>query len=581
MSLLRPSASLAAAGTVVLWASAFPAISVAVPQLGPVGLAVARLVVASAALAVAAPFLGVRRPRSRDLPLIAGCGLAGMTAYQLLLNTGERVVPAGTASLLVATAPVYASLLAAGFLGERLGRRWWAGSGVALAGTAIIAVSRGLGFGAAALVVLAAAVVQGIFHTAQKPLLARYTGFEVTVYAMWAGTLFILPWAGSLLRALPHAGGPALASAVFLGVAPSAAGFVLWAYALSRMDVGRVTLSLYLVPAAAIVISLAWLAQIPGPVELAGGAVALCGVILASTGRRRSPGPCPPEGWSGRSRLGGRQRAGYRSGTSRDSRARVTTRALISRRLVVVSPATRSAEDDGMYDPPALQASGLTKKFGGRMVIDNVSLTIPRGGAFGLAGPEGAGKTTLIRLLLGLTPANSGSVRVLGISVPAQRGLALAKVGAIVGAPRFHRYLTGRENLQVLAAARDPGADGRIEPSLARVGLRDRAGDRVASYPAALRQRLAVAACLLGDPELLILDEPAHGLDPAGVAQFRQLLRSFTDEGRTVVLSTRRLDEAARTCAAAAVLGHGRIVAQGPIGQIAGAPVASAVGRAA
>ena len=322
MSLLRPSASLAAAGTVVLWASAFPAISVAVPRLGPVGLSVARLAVASVALAVAALFVGVRRPRSRDLPLIAACGLAGMTGYQLLLNTGERVVPAGTASLLVATAPVYASLLAAGFLGERLGRRWWAGSGVALAGTAVIAVSHGLGFGAAALIVLAAAVVQGIFHTAQKPLLARYTGFEVTVYAMWAGTLFILPWAGSLLRAVPQAGGPALASAVFLGVGPSAIGFVLWAYAMSRMDVGRATLSLYLVPAAAIVISLAWLTQIPGPVELAGGAVALCGVILAS----RRPVPCPTGGWSRRSRLGGRQRGRYRSGTSRDSRARVTTR---------------------------------------------------------------------------------------------------------------------------------------------------------------------------------------------------------------------------------------------------------------
>jgi drug/metabolite transporter (DMT)-like permease len=293
MSLLRPSASLAAAGTVVLWASAFPAISVAVPQLGPVGLSVARLAVASVALAVAAPFMGVRRPRSRDLPLIAACGLAGMTGYQLLLNTGERVVPAGTASLLVATAPVYASLLAAGFLGERLGRRWWAGSGVALAGTAIIATSHGLGFGAAALFVLAAAIAQGIFHTAQKPLLARYSGFEVTVYAMWAGTLFVLPWAGSLLRALPHAGGPALASAVFLGVAPSALGFVLWAYAMSGMDVGRVTLSLYLVPAAAIVISLAWLAQVPGPAELAGGAVALGGVILASKRRTGRPGPQP------------------------------------------------------------------------------------------------------------------------------------------------------------------------------------------------------------------------------------------------------------------------------------------------
>ena len=304
---MRGSANLAAAGTVLLWASAFPAIAVAVPRLGPAGLAVARLAVASAALAVAAPLLGVRRPRARDLPLIALCGLAGMTGYQLLLNAGERVVPAGTASLLVATAPVYASVAAAAFLGERAGGRRWAGSAVALAGTAVIAASHGLGFGASALIVLAAAVLQAIFHTAQKPLLARYTGFEVTAYAMWAGTVFILPWTGSLLRALPHASGAAIASAVFhtaqkpllarytgfevtayamwagtvfilpwtgsliralphaggaaigaavfLGLAPSAAGFAAWAYAMARMDVGRATVSLYLVPAAAIVIS--------------------------------------------------------------------------------------------------------------------------------------------------------------------------------------------------------------------------------------------------------------------------------------------------------------------------------------
>jgi drug/metabolite transporter (DMT)-like permease len=280
-------ARLAAAGTVLLWASAFPAIAVAVRGLGPAGLAVARLVVASAALAAAAPFLGVRRPRPRDLPLIALCGLAGMTGYQLLLNAGERVVPAGTASLLVATAPVYASLLAAAFLGERLGRRWWAGSAVALAGTAAIAASHGLGFGGSALVVLAAAVLQGIYHTASKPLLARYTGFEVTAYAMWAGTAFILPWAGSLVRALPTAGSPTIGAAVFLGVAPSALGFVLWAYAMARMPVGRITTSLYLVPAAAIVISLAWLGQVPRPAELGGGAVALAGVVLAGSGPRR------------------------------------------------------------------------------------------------------------------------------------------------------------------------------------------------------------------------------------------------------------------------------------------------------
>jgi drug/metabolite transporter (DMT)-like permease len=276
------SATLAAAGTVLLWASAFPAITVAVRGLGPAGLAVARLTVASAVLALAAPLIGVRRPRLADLPLIALCGLAGMTGYQLLLNAGERVVPAGTASLLVATAPVYASLLAVAFLGERSTARRWAGSAVALAGTALIAASHGLGFGASALIVLAAAVLQGVFHTAQKPLLARYTGFAVTAYAMWAGTVFILPWTGSLVRTLPHAGGAAVGSAVFLGVAPSAAGFVLWAYAMARMDVGRVTVSLYLVPAAAIGISVVWLGELPGPVELIGGAIALAGVVVAS-----------------------------------------------------------------------------------------------------------------------------------------------------------------------------------------------------------------------------------------------------------------------------------------------------------
>ena len=315
---------LAAAGTVLLWASAFPAITVAVRGLGPAGLAVARLAVASAALALAAPLMGVRRPKLGDLPLIALCGLAGMTGYQLLLNAGERVVPAGTASLLVATAPVYSSLLAVAFLGERSsGRhrvnRHWAGSVVALAGTALIAVSHGLGFGASALIVLAAAVLQAIFHTAQKPLLARYTGFEVTAYAMWAGTVFILPWTGSLLRALPQAGGAAIGSAVFLGLAPSAAGFVLWAYAMARMDVGRVTVSLYLVPAAAIGIALAWLGQVPGPAELIGGAIALAGVVLASGGASRV---AAGDDDRGRGQGGGRPGQQHQQGPARGEQVR-------------------------------------------------------------------------------------------------------------------------------------------------------------------------------------------------------------------------------------------------------------------
>jgi ABC-type multidrug transport system ATPase subunit len=217
---------------------------------------------------------------------------------------------------------------------------------------------------------------------------------------------------------------------------------------------------------------------------------------------------------------------------------------------------------------PALEVSGLTKKFGDRVVVDNVSLAIPRGCAFGYLGPNGAGKTTLIRMVLGLTPATSGSMRVLGFSVPEQRGLALGKVGAIVDEPRFHGYLTGRQNLRLLAAAREPGAEGRIESSLERVGLRERAGDRVASYSMGMRQRLGVAACLLGDPELLILDEPMNGLDPAGMVEFRQLVRSFVAEGRTVILSSHLLDEVERTCDAVAVVDQGRVVVQGPIGEV-------------
>ncbi len=294
------AATAAAAATVVLWASAFPAIEVAVRQLGPAGLSVARLAIASVALAVAAPWLGVRRPRRRDLPLIMLCGLAGMAAYQWLLNTGERVVAPGTASLLVATAPVYSTLLACAFLGERHSARRWAGTMIALGGTALIAARHGLGFGAGALLVLAAAIVQGVYHVACKPLLARYTSFEVTAYAMWAGTLVVLPWAPALLARLPSAGASGIGAAAFLGLAPSAAGFVLWGYAVARMDVSRVTASLYLVPAVAIVISYLWLGQMPGPAELAGGAVDMAGVVLASSGsRHRAAGSGPGAGPGG------------------------------------------------------------------------------------------------------------------------------------------------------------------------------------------------------------------------------------------------------------------------------------------
>jgi ABC-2 type transport system ATP-binding protein len=213
----------------------------------------------------------------------------------------------------------------------------------------------------------------------------------------------------------------------------------------------------------------------------------------------------------------------------------------------------------------AVQTHGLTKRFGSNVAVDDVELRVPRGSAFGYLGPNGAGKTTLIRTLLGLTRADAGTMSLLGIPVPADRGQALARVGAIVDEPRFHHHLTGRENLRLLAAARGGDAAGRIGPSLARVGLAERAEDQVATYSMGMRQRLGVAACLLADPKLLILDEPMNGLDPAGMHEMRAMIASLADEGRTVVLSSHLLDEVERTCDSVAIVDHGRVIRQGPI----------------
>lgn len=215
-----------------------------------------------------------------------------------------------------------------------------------------------------------------------------------------------------------------------------------------------------------------------------------------------------------------------------------------------------------------METRGLTKRFGANAAVDGVELLVPRGSAFGYLGPNGAGKTTLMRTLLGLTRASGGTMSLLGIPVPAKRKQALARVGAIVDEPRFHPHLTGRDNLRLLAAARGGDADQRINPSLARVGLADRAGDKVATYSMGMRQRLGVASCLLADPELLILDEPMNGLDPAGMHEMRAMVTSLASEGRTVVLSSHLLDEVERTCDAVAIVDRGRIVRQGPIGEL-------------
>jgi ABC-2 type transport system ATP-binding protein len=216
----------------------------------------------------------------------------------------------------------------------------------------------------------------------------------------------------------------------------------------------------------------------------------------------------------------------------------------------------------------AVETHGLTKRFGANVAVDGVELCVPRGATFGYLGPNGAGKTTLIRTLLGLTRADGGTMSLLGRPVPAERKRALARAGAIVDEPRFHPHLTGRDNLRLLAAARGGGASQRIVPSLQRVGLAQRADDKVASYSMGMRQRLGVASCLLGDPELLILDEPMNGLDPAGMHEMRAMITSLAGEGRTVVLSSHLLDEVERTCDAVAIVDRGRVIRQGPIGEL-------------
>ncbi len=217
-----------------------------------------------------------------------------------------------------------------------------------------------------------------------------------------------------------------------------------------------------------------------------------------------------------------------------------------------------------------IEATRLTKSFGQRRAVDGVDLVVPGGVAFGFLGPNGAGKTTLIRTLVGLTRPSAGAISLLGLPQPARRREALARVGAIVEEPRFHPHLSGRENLKIIAAARDRAAEGRIASALVRVGLEHRADERVKTYSLGMRQRLGIARCLLADPVLLILDEPMNGLDPAGILEMRRLIRAFVEEGRTVFLSSHLLDEVEKTCDEVAIVDRGKIVAQGSVAEIAG-----------
>ena len=217
-----------------------------------------------------------------------------------------------------------------------------------------------------------------------------------------------------------------------------------------------------------------------------------------------------------------------------------------------------------------LQTTNLTKRYGGGIVaVDSLDLTVRRGEVYGFLGPNGAGKTTTLRMLLGLIRPSSGSATVLGERPGAPPGLS--RVGSLVETPTFYPYLTGQDNL--IGMARLSGVStpkSRVEAVLKQVELRNRAGDKFKKYSLGMKQRLGVAAALLKDPELLILDEPTNGLDPKGMAEMRDLIRSLGRGERTVLLSSHLMGEIEQICNRVGVIQNGKLVAEGQVTELRG-----------
>jgi ABC-2 type transport system ATP-binding protein len=220
-----------------------------------------------------------------------------------------------------------------------------------------------------------------------------------------------------------------------------------------------------------------------------------------------------------------------------------------------------------MAEPAPIEVRGLCKNYGELVAVDDVDLTVEAGDIFGYLGPNGAGKTTSLRMMLGLIRPSSGSVRLFG-NDPQLSVSALEGVAGFVEAPSFYPYLNGRTNLELLAALDGNGAAERIPEALEIVGLSDRAKDRVGAYSHGMRQRLGIAAALLRKPRLLLLDEPATGLDPGGMRDMRELIRNLSGEGMTVLLSSHLLAEVEELCNRVAIVRNGRVAYQGSLAEL-------------
>jgi ABC-2 type transport system ATP-binding protein len=219
-----------------------------------------------------------------------------------------------------------------------------------------------------------------------------------------------------------------------------------------------------------------------------------------------------------------------------------------------------------------IEVEALTKRYrrlrgASTMAVAGLDLQVPAGGVFGFLGPNGAGKTTTIRCLLGLVAPSSGTCRLLGADSHRTLAAVIGRVGSMVEAPAFFLGMSGRKNLMLLAGVEGIGRRS-VDEVLERVGLGDRGDDRVKTYSLGMKQRLGLAAALLKDPEVLILDEPANGLDPAGIKEVRELLRSLGSEGRTVFVSSHILSEVRQMCDHVAILARGKCVATGAVNDV-------------
>jgi len=216
----------------------------------------------------------------------------------------------------------------------------------------------------------------------------------------------------------------------------------------------------------------------------------------------------------------------------------------------------------------AVSTHGLQKRYGSRVALAGLELSVPSGVVYGFLGPNGAGKTTTMRLLTGLIRPDAGTIELLGRPFGGRDRHRLFEVGALIESPSFYPYLSGRENLRSLAATGAPTPSGRVEELLELVGLRERAGDKVQGYSLGMKQRLGIAAALLSDPRLLLLDEPANGLDPAGIVAMRATLRHLASTGKTVLISSHILGEVQQLADVVGIIAAGRLVREGPMDQM-------------